>query len=465
MSDLFEKFTAFIEQHKLIRQNYYVLAAVSGGVDSIVLLHLLQQLEKSLDLRLEIIHVNHCLRGEQADRDQQFVDQLAKEHNIPIISRKVNVPKYLARKALSEEQGARFLRYRFFEWALKRTGADCVALGHQADDQVETVIDHFLRGSGVKGLCGMPIQRDKYIRPLLFATRKEIETYAKLNSLHYLIDSTNVMVKYRRNRIRHELIPYLKKHFNPSIAEGMLRSAKIMSEVEVYLNQQARIALDDCLINLKKNKIILDINSFLNYFSVIQKYTLYLLFEKAQLSRSILTAQKFDRILSLVQSRDSGKKILLPDNWQIQVNYDQLVMMKERDVDFLVPIKFNENYQLLNSEICFSAELIEKSQLPDRFPRNKQIEYIDYDKIEGQLIIRNFRPGDRFRPLNFKGEKKLSDYFIDNKIPLHQRKEIPLLVCDAGIVWIFEHQIDDRFKISSMTERILKLQMTRKNSA
>lgn len=464
MSDLLKKFIAFVEQHQLIRKNDDVLVAVSGGIDSVVLFHLLQQLVDPLNLKLQIIHMNHCLRGEQADRDQQFVERLANDYNIRVISRRVNVPKYIARKGSSEEQGARFLRYRFFEWALKKTGADCVALGHQADDQVETVIDHFLRGSGVKGLSGMPVRRDKFIRPLLFATRKEIETYAKSNSLHYLIDSTNAMVKYRRNRIRHELIPYLKQQFNPSIADAVLRSAKIMSEVELFLDEQAMVAFDECLINIKKNKIILDINSFLNYFRVIQKYIIYLLFEKAELSRSLLTAQKFDRILNLVQRRDSGKKIILTHNWHIQINHDQLVMIRESNAHFLVPITPDKKFYLLNNEIEFRAELLEKYQVPGRFTGDKQIEFVDFDKIEGQLFVRNYRPGDRFRPLNFKGEKKVSDYFIDNKIPLHQRKEIPLLLCDSGIIWILGHQIDDRFKISGSTERVLKLQMTRKNA-
>ena len=248
MPDLLEKFTKFIEQHQLIKKDDYVLAAVSGGIDSVVLLQLLVRLSDLLHLKFQIVHLNHGLRGKQADRDQQFVEQLATEYNIPIITRKVSVPKFIAKKNLSEEQGARVLRYRFFEQTLKKTGADCIALGHQADDQVETVIDHFLRGSGVKGLTGIPVRRDKFIRPLLFATRQEIETYAKLHSLHYVIDSTNTITKYRRNRIRHDLIPYLKQHFNPAIENIVLRSASIMNEVEMYLNDQARLAIEKCLL-------------------------------------------------------------------------------------------------------------------------------------------------------------------------------------------------------------------------
>ena len=465
MTDLFEKFTNFIEQHQLLQRDDHVLAAVSGGVDSVVLFHLLQQLADPLQLNLKIIHLNHGLRGDQADRDQQFVEQLADKCEIPIIARQVNVPKFIAKKNYSEEQGARVLRYRFFDSVLKETGADCIALGHHADDQVETVIDHFLRGSGVKGLSGMPVCRDNFIRPLLFATRQEIETYAKLHSLHYVIDSTNKMIKYRRNRIRHELILYLKQHFNPAIEAVVLRSATIMNEVEIYLNDQSQLALEKCLVNIKKDKIILDINSFLNYFILIQKYMLFQLLDRIQLDRTILTTQKLDRILKLISESKPGKKFQLNSEWEIWIDHNHLVFLKVPIVDFEIDVRINKIFPLLDGELIFGTELITKDQLPKRFSDDKNVEYIDYDKIQGSLKIRNFRTGDRFRPLKLQGEKKLSDYFIDQKIPLHKRKEIPLLMCDSGIIWIMGYQVDDRFKITSNTERVLKLQFEKEASA
>jgi tRNA(Ile)-lysidine synthase len=465
MPDLLEKFTKFIEQHQLIKKDDYVLAAVSGGIDSVVLLQLLVRLSDLLHLKLQIVHLNHGLRGKQADRDQQFVEQLAKDYNIAIITRKVSVPKFIAKKNLSEEQGARVLRYRFFEQTLKKTGADCMALGHQADDQVETVIDHFLRGSGVKGLTGMPARRDKFVRPLLFATRQEIETYAKLHSLHYVIDTTNAMPKYRRNRIRHELIPYLKQHFNPAIEKIVLRSASIMNEVEMYLNDQARLALEKCLLNIKKNKIILDIDAFLNYFILIQKYMLFQLLDRLQLDRSILTTQKLDRILKLIREQKSGTKTQLNSEWEAWIDHNQLVFLKATIEDFEIEVRINKIYPLSNCELKFGTRLLEKDQIPGQFSNDREVEYIDYDKIQGRLKIRSFRAGDRFRPLNLKGQKKLSDYFIDQKIPRHKRKEIPLLVCDSGIVWIMGYQIDDRFKITSQTRQILRLQLEKEASA
>ncbi len=464
MADLLNKFTSFIVQHQLIQIDDHVLVAVSGGIDSVVLFHLLFQLKDQLHLKLEILHINHCLRGEAADRDQQFVEELAKAHEVAFISRKIDVPKFIGNKNFSEEQGARILRYRFFEWALKKSGANCIALGHHADDQVETVIEHFLRGSGVKGLSGMPIRRNKFVRPLLFATRQEIETYAKSHSLHFVIDSTNEMIEYRRNRIRHELIPYLKQHFNPAIETVVLRSAMIMDEVESYLTDQARLAVEKCLVSVKKQKIILDIDSFLNYFILIQKYVLYQLMDRLLLDRSILTARKLDRILKLIADQQSGKRVQLNSEWDIRIDHQSLVFQKARSLDFEIDVTIDTVVPLLDGDSIFGTELISVDQVPKRFAEDKRIEYIDYDKVQGNLKIRNFRIGDRFRPLKLKGEKKLSDYFIDQKIPLHERKEIPLLVCDAGIIWIIGYQIDDRFKITSKTKRVLKLQLVKEAS-
>ncbi|MBC8183551.1 tRNA lysidine(34) synthetase TilS [candidate division KSB1 bacterium] len=459
MPTLIKIFETFLAQHHLIKSNDYLLIAVSGGVDSVVLLDLLFQLKDKLKLKLEVIHLNHGIREEEALRDAKFVEQLVKKYQLPLVLEKVNVPDFSKQHRLSEEEGARVLRYRFFKYILGETGADWVALGHHADDQVETVLDHFMRGSGIKGLCGMPFKRDKYLRPLLYVTRKEIETYADDLSLEYLIDSTNEMVKYRRNRIRHELIPQIKEHFNPGINTVVLRTAAIADEVEEYLCSQAQTALDECLIYLKKNKIILDIDSFLNYFTVIQKYVLFQILEKWQVDRSLLTTEKIDRVLKLVQNRKPGKKIFLDSNKSVQIDQNKIVFFKTKPSDFEFEIKKNIEYSLPQSNLKFIAEDIDTESLPQNFLTDPNIEYIDAEKIIGKLKIRNFRVGDKFRPLNMKGMKKVSDYFTDEKVPLHMRNEIPILVCDSGIIWIIGYQIDNSYKISDASKLILKLQV------
>lgn len=465
MSDLLEKFIDYNVEQKLIRSGDHVLVAVSGGIDSVVLLHLLVQIRDQFGLNLEILHVNHGLRGEQSDRDERFVAQLAERYQLPLIVRKVDVREYQERHKVSDEEGARLLRYRVFQWALEKTRANHIALGHQADDQVETILDHWLRGSGVKGLTGMPVRRGKIIRPLLFATREEIETYARAHKLDFVEDETNVMFHYRRNRIRHELIPYLKKQFNPTVERAILRTARIMSEVEIYLAEQGRLAVDHCLVSSKKDKIILDLDAFLKYFIIVQKYALYEIVERLALPRSILTADKIERILKLASNGRSGKKVKLNSEWEVWHNSHFLVFCQTVGTLSKKAVPLNSVVPLFNEERLLENRLMTIRELPPIFPTDRTVEYIDYDQVIGDLKIRFPKPGDRFWPLNSPGQKKLSDFFIDRKVPLHERREIPLLVCDAGIIWVVGYQIDDKFKITNRTTRVLMLKVIEKGTA
>jgi len=316
-----------------------------------------------------------------------------------------------------------------------------------------------MRGSGIKGLCGMPFKRDKYLRPLLDVTRKEIETYADEQSLEYIIDSTNEMLKYRRNRIRHELIPQMKKYFNPGINNVILRTASIANEAEEYLCSQAQTAFDLCLINFKKNKIILDIGSFLNYFTIIQKYILFQILGKWGINRSLLTTEKIVRVLKLIEHRKLGKKIILDSNISVLIDQNHIVFFRIKPSDFEFEVENNIEYSLPENNLKFIAEKVDKRSLPRKFLPEPNLEYIDSEKIVGKLKIRNYRKGDRFRPLNMKGMKKVTDFFTDKKVPLHLRNEIPILVCETGIIWIIGYQVDDRYKVCEDSKVITKLQV------
>jgi len=461
MNHLSQKFFQYCEQNRLVHEQDYILVAVSGGVDSVVLLHLLLQLSAGMQLKLEIVHVNHRLRGDEAERDQQFVEALADQYQLPCHSRQADVPKYIARNKLSVEEGARILRFQFFEQVLSKTGATSLALGHHADDQVETIIDHFLRGSGIRGLTGMAPKRDRYIRPLLCATRDEIETYATSHSLHYLVDSTNEMPVYRRNRIRWDLIPLLKKDYNAALSTIVLRTAGIMREAEDFLNETAKSAFETCLISQKKNKIILEIDAFLNYFIIIQKYIIYQILDRLNFPMSFLTTEAMDRILKITTARVTGKKVQVTPQLHIMVDHGQLVFHRQTPARSEFAVHPGNEYELDAEGRAFRIDLVALDQFPGFTPADKNIEWIDADAVIGPMVVRYFRNGDRFKPLHFQGEKKLSNYFTDLKIPLHERRDIPLLVCQTGIIWIMGFIIDDRFKMTSGTKRIMRLQVKR----
>ena len=459
MDELFQQFLTFVKQNNLIQKNNHVLVAVSGGVDSVVLLDLLAKLMPRLGLMLEIVHLNHGIRGYEAKDDQRFVEGLAKSYNLPIISEEVNTLEFITDKSLSLEEGARILRYQFFEKVLQKQGADSLALGHHADDQVETVIQHFIRGSGIKGLAGIQPRRGRYIRPLLFSTRSKIETYALTHSLDYRVDLTNINVQYRRNKIRHQLIPFLKEHFSAGISKAILRTSKIMFEAEEYLIFQAKQAFEQSLVSRKKDKIILEIESFLDYFIIIQKYVVFYTLEQLGYYPRHLTSRKIERIISLIKTGVTGKKEVVDSQIQILIDNGQVVFYRQSFQNLDVRIELERDYLLKGGEIVFRAERITREELPEKLGQSPHQEYVDYEKVKGTLRIRTFRKGDRFQPINFKGHKKVSDFFTDLKIPRHERPEIPILECDVGIIWVVGYKIDDRFKITKQTKQVLRLEI------
>ena len=223
---LFERFKILIEEKKLIEPNSTVLVAVSGGVDSVVLLHLLSQMRTEKKLKLVIAHLNHGIRGDEADADEHFVRQVAKQYSYQYFSKKVNTPHYAKKFKMSLETAARELRYDFLKKTAEKVGANLIALGHNANDQAETILAHFIRGAGLAGLAGMRMKKDIFVRPLLNFKRYEIENYAVQASLNFREDSSNRDVAYQRNRLRYQLIPTLEKDYNPQLVDALLRAAE-----------------------------------------------------------------------------------------------------------------------------------------------------------------------------------------------------------------------------------------------
>ncbi len=460
MTDLFGRFIDFVAKNHLFRSHEHVLVAVSGGADSVVLLDLLRRSVREFDLKLEVVHLNHGIRGKESDEDETFVRNLALELELSFHVKKVNAPEFARNKGYSLEEAARVLRFRFFEEILKETNAHKIALAHHADDQVETIILNFLRGSGPVGLSGMKPERDKFIRPLLFATRAEIEEYARTRNLKFRTDSSNLDISYKRNRIRHELLPYLRNHFTQGIDRSLLRTQKIMAEVDDFLRQQAKEAILKCVRESKKDKIILEINTFLSYFIIIQKYMIYSLLEQFEVERFSVSSEKIDRIIRLIQNRKNGRREIVTSDVQILIDRSSIVFQKGKVEDFEIEIEPGQSYALPDGRSELRLTLLPRQDAGGIFSDSRAVEFVDWEKISGQLRLRSIRPGDRFFPLNFTGQKKVSDFLTDLKVPLHRREEIPVLECDSGIIWIVGYRLDDRFKVTPKTTQLLKLEKT-----
>jgi len=459
IGQFFKNFKDFVCGHQLIEPEDALLVAVSGGVDSVVLLDLLCQVQAEWKLRLKIIHLNHSIRGSEADRDEAFVRKLAEAFKMEAVFEKRDIPAYQEKHHLGLEEAAREVRYQFYEQALSQTGFKKVALGHQKNDQAETILANFLRGAGMRGLSGMSVQRGPFIRPLLWASRKEILQYAREKGLEFRQDSTNADVSYRRNRIRHELIPYLEEHFNPEIVERANRMGTVFSEIESFLIAMAHESAEDCILLQNQSKIILDIGKFSKYFNIIRKYILRECLYKMGAAHSYVTFDTYDALLFLAAKGQKGRKISVGPNVMVLVDHSGLVIQRNRPIaERLLTVEPGRSYTLKDYGVIFQTQFCSDPQEFRQFVHDSTIECVDWGLLQGKnLSIRSWHEGDRFFPLGMVGQKKISDFLIDEKIPFHERKRVLVFTADGEIVWICGHRLDNRFRVTKATTKSLKL--------
>jgi len=456
MQSLPEKLLHYNQKHSLFAENDTILVALSGGIDSIVLLHVLLFIRRDLQITITAAHLNHQLRGAEADGDEKFVRDICEKKGIPLVTQRCDVRSWCRDHKLSLETGARECRYRFLQQtAEEMTGSVRIATAHNANDNAETILDHIMRGSGTKGLRGILPKRDIYIRPLLFASRQDIEHYADEHNLDYRVDSTNTDTRYRRNRIRHTLLPLLGREFNPQIISSLNRLGASMTEVEEFLAGETVNRLRNCLKFKDEHKIILDIDAYLAYFNVLQKGILAHAFELLGTEPGILDYVLYEKLSRVIQNRRSGVTVPATAQINITIYGNELVFWRQNDEwrPVQIPVKPG-NYSVGNNYIFE----INEAEKPLNF-QNKacDTEWIDADKIVEPLILRSVLAGDRFYPVNCHGSKKVSDYFIDEKIPVYERRQIPLLVCNSGIVWLAGKRLDDRFKVTANTQRVYQI--------
>lgn len=426
-----EKNIPFLKEKKL-------LLAVSGGLDSMVLLHLFQELK----FDIAIAHCNFQLRGVESFGDQKFIQDYADTNAIPIYVTQFDTEAFAKDYKLSTQVAARELRYNWFYELLEEENFDYLLTAHHADDNLETFLINFTRGTGLEGLTGIPLQNDKIIRPLLFSTRNEIEDYAKSHSIQWREDSSNASDKYVRNKIRHHLIPILKE-LNPNFMTSF-------SKTESYL-QQSHTMVEDAAIMVYQQvareegeQIHFDLNKLLqlpNYQSYLYQW----------LKEFGFTA--WEDIYDLVNSQ-SGKQVFAND----------FTLLKDRDSLIVFPVKqsedrtefyINENQTEikipLNLSLCKVADILIDS--------NRTI-FVDEDLLVYPLIIRKWKTGDVFMPFGMNGKsKKVSKLFKDEKLSLIEKENTWLLCSNDQIVWVIGIRSDNRFKRVDSTKNILKIEL------
>ena len=444
-----------IERFKMFQPGDVVIVGVSGGPDSVALLDLLWRLREHLPLSLHVAHLNHRFR-EEAAREAEFVRELAASYGLKGTVEEYDVPAYARERQLSAEVAAREIRYRFFTSVLKMTGAAKVALGHQADDQAETVLLNFLRGTGLTGLKGIPPVREPYVRPLIEVRRAAVESYCAFRGLKTCLDASNLQMVYFRNRIRHELIPLLEQDYNPAVVPALCRLAEVAREEDGFMAGEAVKAFDKAVVPAEGG-LGLKIDSLAALPLAVARRLVRLAYKRVTGDVYELDFLHTGKVLQLLNQR-TGQEAVLPYNVQAVRSREMLYLLHRREKetpDFIRPVTLPGTTTVPELSIVLEARLVDSGVDPKELPSNEAL--LDFDLLSPPLFARRRRPGDVFQPFGFPAPVKLKDFLIGQKVPRHCRDRL-LIVEDAlGIVWIAGLRVGSRAAVTPKTRRCLHL--------
>lgn len=460
MDALVEKVKRTIRTYRMIEPGDKVVAAVSGGADSLALLHLLCGLRDELKFSLCIGHLNHMARGQESDKDAEFVARVGRDWGIETYIDSTDVKEMLTDLKTSFQEGARIIRYRFLEAVMKKCSGNKIAVGHNADDQVETVMINLFRGSGLKGLAGMPPVRGEVIRPLLECSRIEIEAYLTRRQLSCRYDQTNSAKDYLRNKIRLDLLPHLEDAYSKKIKSHILHTSEIAREEDEYLDSLACEILS--ALRSDGKSLFLKLEEILPLHPAMRKRLIRRIIATVSGDLRRVSIRHIDAVLKLFTVSQTGKQIHLPGFL--------IVLRRANEVEFSVKpdrrVNVSNNVGQTELKIPGVTEIHAASlKLHTRVMSKKDASYeltpahqsyLDFDKTGEHIMVRFFTPGDRFVPLGMTGTKKVKTFFIDEKIPREQRKKIPILTTPADdVIWIYGKRIAQNYCVTQETKKIL----------
>lgn len=452
-----KKFKEIVKGGNLFSSNDRVLIGVSGGVDSMVLLDLMINLSSDLKFEIGVAHLNHGVRGIEADGDMELVKDICMKHNVLFYTKTVDMEGYGKQNKLTPEEAGRVLRYCFFEDLKNKYKYNKLALAHNMNDQAETIMMRIMRGTGIDGIRGMTESHNNLIRPLISVSRTEIEEYAKTENVRYRTDSTNLETIYGRNKIRLELLPYIEKEFNPKISESLVRLSRVISEDLDYINQQVADIVER-LVSEKDNCIIFSINDFKKIDIRLQNRVLRQCLKTIQENLTGIEEKHIILFKKFIFDSKTGKLHDIKNGIKAKCEYDKCVIGKFKENKTYYEYQLNELFELDNELFKIESEIINVENIKN-YSKDLFVKCFDYDKISYALKIRNRRNGDKIRLLGMNGSKKLKDLFMDLKIPKDKRDNIPLLVTEDEIVWVIGYRISDNFKITNSTRKVLKIKI------
>jgi len=491
----------FIQRYSLISPEEIVVVGVSGGADSVCLLHVLAKWQKELGIELHVTHLNHQLRGVESEADAKYVSNLAGSLGIPITVDRQDVAAYRSERNFSVEEAGRELRYAFFARVAREVEANRIGIAHTRDDQVETILMHILRGTGITGLCGLapcsplpynnqeislpaPTSRGSLlvIRPLLDVTREETMSYCQEHQLNPRIDSSNRSLSFFRNRLRLQFLPLLRQ-YNPSIDQALLRLADIAKEDNAFIEQRASELWNE-VARQENNTIYLDRKQIASLPIALQRQLLRAAVSKLAGDTRDIEAGHIESARSLL-NKPVGKRISLPHGFICQGGYSELVVTSPPDESGsgqsqLPPCPFPPlsgefplkvpgktifpGWKVIATIVGQRANFLSLRGVlgtSEGACQTNLVAYFDLHKTGTELFVRQRRPGDRFQPLGMNISKKLYEFMVDAKIPRSWRERVPTVCSPRQIIWVAGWRIDDKVKVTEVSKEILRLEFIR----
>lgn len=463
-TQLLYKIRRTIDRYGLLEKGDRMVVGVSAGVDSMVLLHLLDALRQDFSLTLIVAHLNHGLRPQESLKEVEFVRKESDRLGLSFEYQEVDVRAFQKIKKISLQEAARQVRFQFFHGLCQKYSAGKIALGHHADDQVETLLLRLFRGSGVQGLKGMlPIREGRIIRPLLEVWKDEIESIAHEHSIPYLMDSSNLKKDYLRNRIRLNLIPLIEKEYQKGFRRNLFRSSILLRQENAFIDQETEKAFLR-IIHQEEEGIFFNVSEFQSLHPALKWRFIQKVLGRVngRTNQIELDVREVNLIHQALQEPPASFLIPLSRGLCCEKRYER-VFLKRGEPKTIPPFEVELQCpgRTFLSEI--GKEIIleqgDSSDLESITP-SRTIAFLDYERLQWPLRVRNFRPGDRFQPMGFKGTQKLKEFFINHKVPKFERPGIPLLISGDRIVWVIGYRLDERFKATPATPKILKVELS-----
>ncbi len=477
--ELIRKFSKTAADYQMIEDGDSVLVGVSGGPDSVALTHALVRMAGRYSLNLGIAHLNHAIRGEDSEKDARFVDRLARDHGLPFFTRTVDIPRLQKQIGGSLEACGRRERHRFFFEIATSKRYDKIGMGHHADDNAELVLMNLIRGSGTKGVSGIPPVREtdggrcRIIRPLIHCTKAEILAFLKCEKLAYRLDSSNADLSFLRNRVRHQLLPILRESYNPGIDAALNRFADISQSDDAWMRAETGSRFEAALLKADADRVVLDIQPLKQTHPAIQRR---LLREAIGRVKGDLRRIRYDHIVSaltFLKREGRCRSIDLPGRVQIRRGPGTLSVVREavalrelkaidglrHELEFRYRVHGPCSLDIKEIPMRMTFSRVDRAQIPTPYGFADQTACFDMDRLAFPLVLRNPRPGDRFRPLGMRGTQKVSRFLMNNKVPRIERASHPVLTSRDKVVWVVGYRIDASVKIGAATRTVFKAEL------